>query len=685
MSTQNKYTIYLRFSGGTYKSWDFNKYLYWNSSFKYSQGQAVLDIVEPNSSGWANAKKSIVNYFKRKFETLNFDITEDYNKYSAAPASKRMLIIFSLASESTSSSMYNFREGLRRAVSPTIPNFNFAGTFFKSKNLGFIFLNPDPFVGEFGEAKTAVKIASNILGIAQDNPANTGSGRTAWGALTRKNPSNQNRFLEQWYKGTQDDFKVLATKADYIKPAPPANIANKSEYSSSLVLTKHRLITKKDLVLLNSEEVHSGMNPDFNISTDKVIKGMIGYTGDVDYFKILLDAGNYTLMHVHLKDSMVDLEIELMDEMSEVPKNKNKLNLSSIKSECTNKITKYPNEALNLVECFGLDKNLVKMHTEGSPVSTDSYLSSPAQRPAAVRFNLSKRTFVYFCVRGGGQSPAYSDYSSVGKFAVALKVNSATTKPFADDFSYPSCYLHWTYNPDKITFPERKLFRILTKQNDIVKAVPFYLQEKEDTSTATYLKVRKFNTVINGKLLSESDENGLKFIVDATEYSPLAPSYQEAKIKRFFLTATSRVVPGETRMVEFIAASEGIELTDGDEQYFNTKFISNISDPIYQTGQMPQQPTPAPPTTTTPPPTQTPTPTQTTTPTPTPTPSQTTTSRCSEYNLSGVELDCGPVANPCWQEAKYYSAIGEVCYRCIKYCNNDYSNTYSCDFNCPSP
>ena len=91
----------------------------------------------------------------------------------------------------------------------------------------------------------------------------------------------------------------------------------------------------------------------------------------------------------------------------------------------------------------------------------------------------------------------------------------------------------------------------------------------------------------------------------------------------------------------------------------NKKFINNISDPIYQSGQIPPQPTMP---SSTPELTQTPTPTPT--PTQTPKVTQTPLPNCVDVGYSDdANLICTP---PCYSERFWHSEILKMCYRCRK-------------------
>ena len=428
----------------------------------------------------------------------------------------------------------------------------------------------------------AASVISKILGIKDIHIGykdGAPSKRSGWTAIHRKNTSNNQAFYNQWYIGDQDPIKLIASKSGYIKPPTPSNIANAAPNTSgTIVLTKQKLVTSfrsEVFSTLSSSAEDEYVNPGYLSSRDSVIKGMIGYPFDEDYIKILLDAGDYKLQQIHLPHSMLDIRLELLDPRIEVPKNKNKLNTSSIKSECANKIYTYPNLP-GSSECFGLDKTPAGGFGISPGVLIDS---NPSEKPAAISFKLKKRTFVYLKVSPRlnlSQKLSNNYQADVGKYAIAL-INT-NKKNVSNDITYPSCYMNWALNPDPVAVPERKLSRIKILQNGAVKDVAFYLQEKEDETKGALIIPKKFNTVVNGKLIEQTSSNAIKYIIDNYEYSLYG--YPKNNNERFRLFAPSIKKAGEFSQIEFIAG--GIYETTENEAFtgWNSDggFITDWSD-----------------------------------------------------------------------------------------------------------
>lgn len=581
MSTNNKSLIYLQFSGS-----------YYNSALE-SWGMPIMGISIEESTGsiWTSKKNTVLNFLNAKFETFNILISQnqsDWNTFSQSKKIGRVIFIPVKASASGDLSVLNFYRNLKRKLLLTQGYYNdLHALAFPGQKVAFVFIiDKDPHDGAnvldvANLQHYAGSVISQLLGLkTSDFGYRNGapSSRKGWTAIHRKQAANFNLALyNQWYIGQQDAVKLIASKSGYVKPPTPQNIANKAQYSGgTIVLTKQRLLTrfkKENFDLLGAENENSTLNPGYLPSRDYVIKGMIGSPGDEDYIKILLDAGTYRIMQIFTPHSMLDLKLEFLNPMVEIPKKKNGLDSSSIKSECQNKIAEYPTLSVGSHECFGLDKALADNYGDG--ILADS---SPSESPAAIDFKIKKRTFVYLRVsptidnfQGLNNNPA-----DIGKYAIAL-INVDKNK-VSNDLRYPSCYINWSLNPDPIAVPERKLSRIKILQNGQVKEVAFYLQEKDDTTKGALIIPKKFNTVVNGKLVESTSADGIKYIIDSNEFSLYG--YTNNNNDRFRLFAPSLKKTGEFAQVEFIAG--GVYDTDISQPFDATwdrgQFITDISD-----------------------------------------------------------------------------------------------------------
>jgi hypothetical protein len=600
MSTPLKHLVYLQLntpSGQPYRN---------NLLKKYGMPNNGLSWTELNYSAWTNKRNEMIKFLKAKFETFNVEITTNQSTWNSWSASRKIgRVIFLPVTDSftdVSTFYYKLKEYLQVTQGYSDP---LRAISFQSLKTAFVFLadlnphdaNSAPEVA-YAEHHAASMI-SQFLGLQKINMGYSGSqsySRRRWATLQRNSIVPYSEALyNQWYirsQGNQDAVNTIGSRTGYVKKPTPTNIANTA--GSNLILTKQRLIGRADtssVSSLTAEEVRDGLSPGFDASRDFVIKGIIGFPGNCDYLKILLEAGTYKLMHVHLDHSMLDAKITVLNPECEIPKNKNNLNSSSIKSECANKISEYPIKAFKTHACFGLDKNIENKYF--LPVS------DPADEPATVEFTVIKRTFVYLKIEGSG-SYAYGgsqkSKADIGKYAIGF-INIDKRK-IANDYTYPPCYLHWSRNAAPA---EKKLSRIKIIQNGEIKEVAFYLQEKEDstpTGAITTLS-RKFNTVVNGKLLDRNHADGIWYIVDSKE-RPLNYSFPEGfrQNQRFYLfTPTILANSGETVYTEFIAGGVYYE---GQDEAFDP--VDTGSSGQFITRDPPTT-TPAPPPPTSPPPT----------------------------------------------------------------------------------
>jgi hypothetical protein len=682
--------------------------------FGLNPGQPLMfdDVVSQINIG-QEIKERWKNFISRKFEIFNTQITENHIEFLNTPTSRRLRVVFlpvkfsgsyistpwpsSLSTQDltpmerailkfyiTTRNRHTIQRGVPSSIQREIP-----GAVFPGIQTAFLFIKYQVSQGGTDGGQTFPGLGSTVnrtvnqdyiaamigqlFRVSLANINKRGANRDSWSAINRnKIFENSSAFSKQWYKtGSSDPFKIISSKARYLKTPTPKNIANKSQYGDSLVLTKQRLITRRDFSIIPEQELSppviftSGYpwNSGYDRQRDYVIRGMIGHNGDVEILKILLDAGTYRFMHVHLRDSMVDLRLGLMDPMTEVPKDKNKLDLDSIKSECANKISDHGYRR-TAFECFGLDKNQDNLVN-----------SSSEQNPSAIEFTLKKRTFVYISVStdpGGNPNPgddvdpapwnrsalgrplsSKENYSSVGKYAIAM-INK-DIKNVSNDFTYPSCYMHWALDPDPITDPERKINKISILENGELRDVAFYLQEKKDERVGGLVTARKFNTVINGKLISSTSPDAIKYITRSSE----SPLFMASSEKEFYLFIDSRSQPGQIRALEFYVGGitkdeNSYSSTSNKAKHLEDLFIqdqADVSDQLSANSFLPEEeeeeeppiltPTPTVTPSETPTPTVTPseTPTPTVTPSETPTPTETPTETTTPTETESCSCD----------------------------------------------
>jgi hypothetical protein len=582
MSTTNSpKTIFLQFSGNYNES----RLETWGMPFPYGLNFSELSS---SSAQWTAQRLKIINFLKAKLEIFNINISIAGQNNPLTPNVLAKIIFLPVKSNSGDTSVLNFYTRLKQKLNITSGFYAPLNAIaFPTIRTGFVFLvDKDPFDSSHSlyisdSHHHAAALISKILGIKSlDFGYKNGapSKRAGWTAIQRKNISSYTEaFYNQWYVGEQNPIKLISSKAGYIKAPTIGSLANQAPNSGgTIVLTKQRLITrfKSDIFsTLNQDTEDQYINPGYSSSRDYVIKGMIGFPGDEDYLKILLDAGTYRLQQIHLPHSMLDVKIQLLDPRIEVPKNKNGLNTSSIKSECA-KISEYPKSIYGSHECFGLDKTAAETYGS-SGILIDS---NPNEKSAAIEFQIKKRTFIYLKVCSRlGSSGSTNDYAAdVGKYAIALI--GADKKKVSNDLTYPSCYINWSLNPDPIAVPQRKLSRIKISQNGAVKDVAFYLQEIEDVTKGALITPRKFNTVVNGKLIDSTSSIGIKYIVDHYEYSLFG--YPRDSGERFRLFAPSSKNAGKFAQVEFIAG--GVYNPSESEAFSGWSdsggFITNWSD-----------------------------------------------------------------------------------------------------------
>jgi len=665
MSTPLKHLVYLQLSGpyaGPYGESYANNLLK-----KYGMPDSGLGWNQLTESAWTNKRDDMIKFLKAKFETFHVEITTNQSTWNSWTDSRKIGKVIFLPVKNDFTNVSSFYYKLKQYLLVNQGYFNpLRAISFQSLKTGFVFLaDHDPYDNnsalEVAYAEhNAASIISQFLRLQTINMGYSGSqsySRRRWTTLQRKSIIPYSEALyNQWYIGGgvgQDATKVIGLRTGYVKTPTPTNIANTA--GSNLILTKQRLVGRADtqsfsLLPINAE--HDGLSPGFVRSRDYVINGMIGFPGNCDYLKILLEAGTYKLMHVHLDHSMLDVKISLLNPECEIPKNKNNLNSSSIKSECANKISEYPIRGFKTHECFGLNKD----------IESEYFLeSNPQDTAAAIEFTVTKRTFVYLKIEGAGSYNSGTNKADIGKYAIGF-VNVDKRK-ISNDYTYPPCYLHWSRDQAPA---ENKLSRIKIIQNGEIKEVAFYLQEKEDSTPTGAIETlsRKFNTVVNGKLLDRSHADGIWYIVNQKERD-LNYSFPEGhrQDQRFYLfTPTILAGSGATVYTEFIA---GGVYDEGQDKAFEPgsgssgQFIKNLSDA--SSGNYSQTPSPTEGVPFTPGPSPTPTPTPT--PTSTPEPSQTPLPDCSSKGFSNDPLSCDA---PCFSQVIYVSDIYRDCYRCVR-------------------
>ena len=607
-----------------------------------------------NGLGWSypdtfqSSKRNDLRLFlSKKLEIFkNITITESESLFHSVPPSNRARIMFLPIIQQSAPIMSFYRTIQRKTNTQYLSSTQMlAGACFPSIRVAFVFLNPEDGFNSDLREDTCLGYICSIFGILRPDTQPTVTGACpSFGkvAINRKQTTKYtNILLKQWYKNTQDPIKALASRLTYSKAPPPQNIANKSQYSDTLVLTKLRHIKQGSLEKLpNSEKLYSGWNTEFSRDTHFVIKGMLGHSGDADYLKMILEPGDHTFVAINTKNSMARIKLQLLNPMTEVPKNKNKLNTTTIKNECANKISYYPQDSSNIVECFGLDKNSEPPLEEGGE---------------KLVIRVKKRTFVYIKVKefASTYNDAQKRHQDLGIYYIAL---IGDKKKILNEFRYPSCYLNWALNPDPIVNPERKITPLKVLKNNEPWEIPFYLQEKEDNIKGAFIVPKKLNVVINGKLISSDSSNAVKFITSSTEFAPNFFQYLPNIVKsdeRFYLFSTnSKGFPVGT---EFFVSGEGRMVSGGADQYLS--FVENITPNLSSCQNPPDEDEPE---------------TETETPEPTQTPTQ-TVEICAHLGYSETPQGascvdpCEPLfVNTPWTTVNGVSYPPKTCYKCIK-------------------
>ena len=591
MSLQSPYTIYLNFDGSPISGTDLNSI--------YKQN-TIFPVGLATRSGSAE-KTDIIEYIKRKTEIFNVEITTSRSTYDAAY--KKMMIVFSEngkldgpnAPQPPISYIYDAMS--KQMGSP------YAMRSSSFPTLGIAFVWSLGSATGYGLDEYAVKCIGKLFGLSADGCSsgygskyfgNGQEGVQSWSPIMTHD-SNL-KPLQQWSKGEytcannqEDDISKIGTKAGFLKNKPQ-NINNSSNMfgGSSVKAIKHRMVTRQDFKNVSSLPVYTG----------PVLEGIIGYPYDVDYLKILLDAGEYTIRSVYVKNSMLDVKLSLMDPTSELNKERNKISSNEM-NECKNKISTYPSGAK--FECFACDLN-----ASGLAVSSPSNTTEVA----GLKFTLNKKSFVHIAVEGAASDgsldsdPAkdqaagkngYSKYGSVGKYYIA----GIDKSKVSNDLSlYPPCYLNY-YSSGNAAIPagsDRILpdMSMTTKDGDFVAKTGFYIQESgdDDTINGGKTNVYKLFTSFNGSLLET------KFITDFREYMV---GYEVDPEKHSYFHAPSRNEnsKGKSSMIEFYM--DQIERTNPapTESAVDSNYVP----------QQPPNPTPSSSASPTPTPTQTPTPT----------------------------------------------------------------------------
>jgi hypothetical protein len=554
--------IYLQFSGN-----------YDNSSLRpFGMPSGGIEFSEIGLNAWdspiggeISIKNKIISFIKRKFEVFNIEVITDQSVFNNTPTSRRSRIIFlPIENSFTDASLFYIKLKQKLLVQ------KIEAIAFRPIQTGFVFIRDRDQFDQYGITNLsidgiedyAVAIIGQLFGIPLSNVSAIGTGRFRWSALNRlKVLDNSLAFSKQWFKNSANPINLMGSRFGYIKTPPPNNIANKSEYGDSLVLTKQRHITRRQFSLLDEidvappgpQQVTDSTSPGYLRARDYVITGMIGHHGDEDILKILLRKGDYKFMHIHLRNSMLDVRLELLVPQREIPKDKNKLNTTLIKNECANKIQIYPRYAP--AECFGFDKIYTpsSVYKQANHELWYSIIEDPKQEPATIEFSLRHTTFVYIRVSASsGGSPwqgSDQNYSSLGKYAIAMI--DGDIKNVSHDYKYPSCYLNFAPDPDPTALPERKLSRFSFLQNGKRMELGVYLQEKDDNNEGALIVTRKLNTVINGKLIREDQPDAIKYIVDAMEYKAIAAPALDPDKASFYFFVNSKKPEGGAAVLGF--------------------------------------------------------------------------------------------------------------------------------------